>query len=677
MTEPLVDDRRPLRRCVYLLLIALASGQMIGRIVAVNSVNLEALAAARINELVAKKAESLVEQRLEQTEIDRRLEEHRASLENSLRFQRPFLSGNDRSRWCMIRALVEQGTYRIDSVTSEPGWDTIDMVQHKGRDGRWHLYSSKPPLFPTLMAGQYWLIHKTTGWTLADHPYEIGRIMLVANNVPPMIVFFILVAAMMERYALSDWSRLFVVAVATLGTFLSTFAIVLNNHLQAAVCATVVLYGVLRIWIDGEARRRYFALVGLFAALTVANELPSASLFGAVLVGLGYYYPRQTLVAFAPAALLVVAASFGTNYLAHERWLPPYANRRPGDELFALENRLAANLKQGVLPAAEAKKFAEHDAPLPYSRTIEPTPNKPADTAWTIYAERRYRVVLNGGQFVVSRDFGSAYLPDERPSEPPLLEIPTDNSLADASSPEAVEWQESLDKRNLPEGLRKQLAERQVELPEDAIVAVEQRGQEWLVVDPLGAEKYSINLRGDQLAVDAWGDWYNYKFWRDGRLRDSYWRDRRGIDAGEKRVGDYALHVLVGHHGVFSLTPVWLLSLAGVALMIVRPATNRRGVGLLILSVSTVCLGFYIAARPLADRNYGGMTSAFRWSFWMTPLWLFAMTPILDSLAHRRAWRIFAAILLCLSAMSAAYPTWNPWTHPWLMKFFLYMDWVQ
>ena len=37
------------------------------------------------------------------------------------------------------------------------------MVQHKGRDGKLHLYSSKPPLLATLLAGEYWLIHEFAG----------------------------------------------------------------------------------------------------------------------------------------------------------------------------------------------------------------------------------------------------------------------------------------------------------------------------------------------------------------------------------------------------------------------------------------------------------------------------------------------------------------------------------
>ena len=107
-----------------------------------------------------------------------------ARLRNELQLQRPFLSANDRSRWMTIRSLVEHGTYEIDAIVGQPTWDTIDMVQHRGRDGQLHLYSSKPPLLATMLAGEYWLIHRFSGATLRDHPYEIGRVDAVDGQYP-------------------------------------------------------------------------------------------------------------------------------------------------------------------------------------------------------------------------------------------------------------------------------------------------------------------------------------------------------------------------------------------------------------------------------------------------------------------------------------------------------------
>ena len=243
------------------------------------------------------------------------------------------------------------------------------------------------------MAGEYWLITRLTGWTLATHPYAIGRIMLVTFNLLPLVIYFVLWGRVADRVGTTDWGRIFTMACATLGTFLTTFAVSINNHLPAAVTALATVCVCLRITVDGERRLWYFALGGFFAALTVASELPAMALLAAVTALLLWHAPRQTLLAYVPGALLVLAASLGTNYAAHHTWTPPYAHRQPDD------------------------------------------------------------------------------------------------------------------------------------------------------------------------------NWYDFHYMRDGKERVSYWGDRAArspIDQGEESVQRYALHVLVGHHGIFSLTPIWLLSVIGL-----------------------------------------------------------------------------------------------------------------
>ena len=151
----------------------------------------------------------------------------------------------------------------------------------------------------------------------------------------------------------------------------------------------------------------------------------------------------------------------------------------------------------------------------------------------------------------------------------------------------------------------------------------------------------------------------------------------RGLDRGEPSRGVYALNVLVGHHGIFSLTPVWLLSLAGVCVWIFRRGDPRlRWAAAGAAAISLACLVFYLG-QPLINRNYGGMTSGLRWMFWLAPLWLLAMLPAADCLAARRWTRGLSLVLLALSVLSVSYPTWNPWTHPWLLDFSQYMGWGQ
>lgn len=481
-----------LRWIVYALFVTVAMGGMLGRLFAVNSVDMS------------------------------RLEQHLKSQgRKDWSRRRPFLSANDRSRWCTIRALVEHGTYAIDHIVSQPNWDTIDMVKHDGQGlaspaaDEGHLYSSKPPLLATMMAGQYWLIYHVTNWwngapaTLGTHPYSIGRLMLVTWNLLPLAGAMLLVALLVERLGRGDWDRLFVMAAATHATFLTTFAVVLNNHLIAAVSATVALACLVRIWQSDVQRGWLFAVAGASAAFTAANELPALSFLAAVAAIVFWRWPMPALTRFLPAAAIVVAGSLGTNYAAHRTLTPAYLHREP--------------------------------------------PN----------------------------------------------------------------------------------------------------------------------------------DWYDFQYVRNGQVRDSYWskskvQERGPIDQGEPSKAVYVLHVLVGHHGIFSLTPIWLFSMFGIAMWARSDDSIKRGLAFGIGLVTAACLVFYLflQLRP-DDRNYGGMTSGFRWVFWLSPLWLVAMLPSVEFLGTRGWGRAICLVALCVSALSVAYPTWNPWTHPWLLDFLLELKWVR
>jgi hypothetical protein len=99
-----------------------------------------------------------------------------------------------------------------------------------------------------------------------------------------------------------------------------------------------------------------------------------------------------------------------------------------------------------------------------------------------------------------------------------------------------------------------------------------------------------------------------------------------------------------------------------------------RDLAILIALITVVCVAFYIL-RPTVERNYGGMTAGFRWVFWLAPLWLIAALPTADKLSVSRWGRLLGCLLVALSALSASYPIWNPWTQPWLMHWWEYMGW--
>ena len=172
MSTVLDDPQARLRRGVYALLIALSAGAMLGRMMAVDAVDRRAVQEYRIQKASGGEAGGVRAAWAQGRRPGRGIGSRRgAAARASSACERPFLSANDRSRWCTLRALVEDdmrvegAPYAIDKVINEPGWDTIDMVKHDG-----HLYSSKPPLVPTLLAAEYWVIHRADRRHARDAP---------------------------------------------------------------------------------------------------------------------------------------------------------------------------------------------------------------------------------------------------------------------------------------------------------------------------------------------------------------------------------------------------------------------------------------------------------------------------------------------------------------------------
>ena len=261
-------------------------------------------------------------------------------------FTQPMHSPNDRSRFATIRALGDNGTYAIGSINqdgsytpgsilAEPGWDTIDKVLRPD-DGK--LYSSKPPLLPTLLAYEYQLIKQIPtlayshdeGWkrsghlTFAEHPQAVVRIIVATANWVPFIVFLLLFSRLLDRLACDGWARASAMAAAGVGTYLTGFSVTLNNHTIAACASLFAIYPAFLIWCEDRREWWLFAVAGFFAAFTAVIELPAASLLAALFIGLCWKSPRWALLAFVPLAVIPVAGHFWTNYQALGSLAPAY-----------------------------------------------------------------------------------------------------------------------------------------------------------------------------------------------------------------------------------------------------------------------------------------------------------------------------------------------------------------
>jgi hypothetical protein len=241
--------------------------------------------------------------------------------------------------------------------------------------------------------------------------------------------------------------------------------------------------------------------------------------------------------------------------------------------------------------------------------------------------------------------------------------------------------------------------------PELKVVA---RGDRWRLWDAATRTELSLERTPEggpaEILVRRWDDWYDYE--------GSYWTKHalRGIDIGESSPALYAFNVLIGHHGIFSLTPLWLLSTYGCWLWLIHPPSRKyqplsdfktappqetdqlqeaaqpQGFRQRLLSpesilavttclITIIVVGFYLS-RPQIDRNYGGGTCCLRWLIWLTPLWLLTLLPAADRLASSRRGRGIALSLLMVSIFSAFYAAENPWSHPWIFDYWTSMGWI-
>ena len=130
----------------------------------------------------------------------------------------------------------------------------------------------------------------------------------------PFVIYLFLLARLAERFGTTDWGRLFVVAAGCFGTLVTPFLITLNNHTVASCSVIVAVYALVRILSASRAHWGWFVVAGFFAGFTAVNELPAA----AFALGLGLIllarFPKPTLLAFAPAVLVPVAALLVLNY---------------------------------------------------------------------------------------------------------------------------------------------------------------------------------------------------------------------------------------------------------------------------------------------------------------------------------------------------------------------------
>lgn len=193
----------------------------------------------------------------------------------------------------------------------------------------------------------------------------------------------------------------------------------------------------------------------------------------------------------------------------------------------------------------------------------------------------------------------------------------------------------------------------------------------------------------------------------------SYWLNPQGVDRNLDPPWRYALHCLIGHHGLLSLTPALLLLLfvpwldldARVSPALaqdndgavdwqnrpltaggfeqrltpeiaaeVQRVTAHRSVRWFTGWLTLIVLAFYLTRTQ--NYNYGGVSVALRWMLWLVPCWIVTAIPVFDWASERPVTRWLTSGLVGLSVLSAWLPAGRPWQQPWLYHALATHNWM-
>jgi hypothetical protein len=274
----------------------------------------------------------------------------------------PFLSANDRSRWCTIATLIEDRSFIIDRLLEKRDrsgkkrtWYSIDMVRKPEFDGSEHYYSSKPPLLSVIHAAICSPLTVILNHRLTDAPLLVGRTLLVIVQLLPLACMWYFFARWIQQRLDHPFGRWAMLISLLFGTFLSTFTNTLNNHLPAAICMMTSIWLLERFLTRRDRTPATLAptgqgtagssmpppsslrfppadlslclSIGLMAGLTAAFELPALAWAAAVL-GLLLFTGGWLAAMMAGIGMLPIALAFAvTNWIAYGDLQPPYAHR--------------------------------------------------------------------------------------------------------------------------------------------------------------------------------------------------------------------------------------------------------------------------------------------------------------------------------------------------------------
>lgn len=219
--------------------------------------------------------------------------------------QRHRVTTNPMSRLITVERLVDAGTW----AHASPGDSTrfplsLDHVKVGDR-----IYSSKPPTYPLLMAGEAAVVKAITGWKVFDHQKSYVRLFVLLNQVLPYALMLLAALALLHALGADAWTRHFMVLALSVGILPFGYAATINNHTVSAVLLFLAFFLLWRLTRQGRGGTLHYALAGFLAGFAVANDLPAGGFLAGLLLLLCLHDWKRGAVAVLAAAIPFVVSA--------------------------------------------------------------------------------------------------------------------------------------------------------------------------------------------------------------------------------------------------------------------------------------------------------------------------------------------------------------------------------
>jgi hypothetical protein len=217
------------------------------------------------------------------------------------------------SRMATVWSLTRDGTWYIDRPLDQARNPfearTIDKVMINGR-----LLSSKPPVLPLLMTGEYIVLNRLFGWDLEDPEalQKLLQVMTLTLVIPSYAGILILFSMCLRWFIRPAWRRIPLLLALAFGTQLPGYSAEVNNHLPAAFTLLLSVYLALGMGLGHLSPKPWrFILFGLAGGLTFTFDLPMTVFVALSGLYLLLRFPREAVIFGGLGMLVPLGVHFG------------------------------------------------------------------------------------------------------------------------------------------------------------------------------------------------------------------------------------------------------------------------------------------------------------------------------------------------------------------------------